>query len=81
MRPTQLLIADQWTAVSDGATTETVDPATGEVIGTFAEATVADVDAAVAAARTALPPDAWPGRIDGALESGSRTHQLIGGDR
>ncbi|MUL81915.1 MULTISPECIES: aldehyde dehydrogenase [unclassified Mycolicibacterium] len=61
MRSTQLLIADEWVPAADGATSETVDPATNTVIGTFAEATVADVNAAVSAARSGFESDAWQG--------------------
>ncbi|MDH6198098.1 acyl-CoA reductase-like NAD-dependent aldehyde dehydrogenase [Mycobacterium frederiksbergense] len=61
MRSTQLLIADEWVPAADGATSETVDPATNTVIGTFAEATVADVNAAVSAARAGFESDAWQG--------------------
>ncbi|MEU6657667.1 aldehyde dehydrogenase family protein [Streptomyces sp. NPDC046821] len=59
MRTTQLLIGDEWVDSSSGATGVTVDPADGEVIGTFAEATSADVDAAVDAARAGFESDAW----------------------
>ena len=39
---------------------ETIDPATGEVIAEVADASAADVDAAVARAREAFRPDgAW----------------------
>lgn len=56
---TQLLIGDQWVDSATGETGETVDPATGDPIGTFAEAAAADVDAAVTAARAAFEADAW----------------------
>jgi aldehyde dehydrogenase (NAD+) len=45
-----------WTK-SDGASFETRNPATGELLATVATASAADVDAAVKAARAALP--AW----------------------
>jgi aldehyde dehydrogenase (NAD+)/betaine-aldehyde dehydrogenase len=61
MQSTQLLIADEWVSASDGGTGETVNPATNRVIGTFAEATTSDVDAAVASARTGFESDAWQG--------------------
>lgn len=61
MQSTQLLIADEWVPASDGCTGETVNPATNRVIGTFAEATTSDVDAAVAAARAGFESDAWQG--------------------
>ncbi len=61
MQSAQLLIGDEWVSASDGATSETIDPATNTVIGTFAEATGADVDAAVASARAGFESDAWQG--------------------
>jgi acyl-CoA reductase-like NAD-dependent aldehyde dehydrogenase len=61
MQSTQLLIADEWVTAADGGTNETINPATGEVIGTFAEATAADVESAVAAAREGFESDAWRG--------------------
>ena len=59
--PTQLFVGGQWRASSDGATFDVTDPATGAVLTTIADGTVADgaaaLDAAVAAqadwARTA----------------------------
>jgi aldehyde dehydrogenase (NAD+)/betaine-aldehyde dehydrogenase len=59
MHHTQLLIADEWVQASDGATNETIDPATGQVIGLFAEATATDVRSAVAAARAGFESDRW----------------------
>jgi aldehyde dehydrogenase (NAD+)/betaine-aldehyde dehydrogenase len=56
---TQLLIGDEWVDASTGATNETIDPATGQTIGTFAEASAEDVDAAVAAARAGFESDEW----------------------
>jgi acyl-CoA reductase-like NAD-dependent aldehyde dehydrogenase len=55
----QLFIGGEWTAGSAGKTFETVDPATGEVLGTAVEATAADVDAAVQAAARAFADPAW----------------------
>jgi acyl-CoA reductase-like NAD-dependent aldehyde dehydrogenase len=56
-----LLIGGEWTPSSDGGTFETLNPATGEPIGVAAEATAADVDAAVDAARAAFESDEWAG--------------------
>jgi acyl-CoA reductase-like NAD-dependent aldehyde dehydrogenase len=61
MHNTQLLIANEWVDASDGRTGETVDPATNQVIGRFAEATISDVDAAVASARVGFESDTWQG--------------------
>ncbi|MFI2031745.1 aldehyde dehydrogenase family protein [Streptomyces buecherae] len=55
----RLFIAGEWTAAANGAEFTTLDPATGSVIGTCAEAAEADVDAAVGAARQALAGPAW----------------------
>ena len=58
---TQLLIGGAWRDGSDGATYETTNPATGLPIAEVAEATRADVDAAVAAARKAFDGGKWSG--------------------
>src|SRR5438046_7796474 len=50
----QLFINNEWRDASGGQTIEVVNPATEEVIAEVASAGQADVDAAVAAARTAL---------------------------
>ncbi|MBC3987456.1 aldehyde dehydrogenase family protein [Streptomyces sp. AC563] len=55
----RLFIAGEWTAAANGAEFTTLDPATGSVIGTCAEAAETDVDAAVGAARQALADPAW----------------------
>ncbi|EKF18299.1 NAD-dependent succinate-semialdehyde dehydrogenase [Nitratireductor pacificus] len=47
---TQLFIDGEWRPGAEGKTIDVVDPATGEAIGTVAHATVADLDAALAAA-------------------------------
>jgi aldehyde dehydrogenase (NAD+)/betaine-aldehyde dehydrogenase len=54
-----LFIGGEWTPGSAGETFETVDPATGEVLGTAVAATAADVDAAVEAATRAFADPAW----------------------
>jgi aldehyde dehydrogenase (NAD+) len=58
-REQQLLIGGEPAAAADGRTFETVDPATGRPITTVAQATAADVDRAVAAARQALDDGPW----------------------
>jgi acyl-CoA reductase-like NAD-dependent aldehyde dehydrogenase len=55
--PGRLFIGGTWTEAAAGGRTDVVDPATGEVVTTVARGQAADVDAAVAAARAALP--AW----------------------
>ncbi|WP_103729994.1 aldehyde dehydrogenase family protein [Novosphingobium sp. HII-3] len=48
-----MLIAGEWRGATGGGVLETIDPASGKVIGTIPDATAHDVDAAVAAARSA----------------------------
>ncbi|MGY4099346.1 aldehyde dehydrogenase family protein [Nocardia sp. R16R-3T] len=55
----KLLIDGRWVSARSDAEFETHDPATGESLGTVADAGEADVDAAVAAARRALTDPAW----------------------
>lgn len=57
--PHRLYIGGHWTPASTGDTFETLDPATGAPLAMVAEASRADVDAAVAAARTAFADPAW----------------------
>ncbi|MFZ0796312.1 MAG: aldehyde dehydrogenase family protein [Terriglobales bacterium] len=57
--PTQLLIDGQWREAISGKRFETVNPATGEVITTVAEADKADIDLAVKAARKAFEEGPW----------------------
>jgi aldehyde dehydrogenase (NAD+) len=52
-----LLIDGQWLEPSSGDYFDSINPATGEVLGKVAQANAADVDKAVGAARAALP--AW----------------------
>ncbi|HET7248335.1 MAG TPA: aldehyde dehydrogenase family protein [Gemmatimonadales bacterium] len=54
-----LFIGGQWVAPASGETFETINPATRGVLARVAQAGAADVDAAVRAARAALP--AWSG--------------------
>ncbi|WP_156680278.1 aldehyde dehydrogenase family protein [Sphingomonas profundi] len=54
-----LLIDGDWVAAADGATLDTIDPATGGRLGTFASAGTADLDRAVAAARRAFEGAEW----------------------
>ena len=52
-----LYIGGKWVPASDGGVFTTTNPATGQVLAQCAEATKADVDAAVSAAWAAYP--AW----------------------
>ncbi len=53
-RDHKLLIGGEWVDAADGATFETLDPATGQVLATVPAGDTADVDRAVAAARRAF---------------------------
>jgi len=57
--PTQLLIDGQWREAVSGKRFDTLNPATGEVITSVAEADKADVDLAVKAARKAFEEGPW----------------------
>jgi aldehyde dehydrogenase (NAD+) len=57
---TQLLIGGDWGDAALRKTFATINPANEEPIADVAEATAADIDAAVAAARRALDYGAWP---------------------
>ena len=57
--PAQLFIDGAWRDAADGATFETVAPATEEHLATIAAAGEADVDAAVAAARAQVDGGEW----------------------
>ncbi|MBW8486078.1 aldehyde dehydrogenase [Actinomadura parmotrematis] len=57
--PSPLLI-DGRLAAGSGGTFATLNPATGEVLGEAADATAADMDAAIAAARRAFDESPWP---------------------
>src|ERR1700739_2254856 len=56
---TKLLINGKWGDAASGKTFPTINPSTGEVITQVEEADAADVDKAVAAARTAFEKGAW----------------------
>jgi aldehyde dehydrogenase (NAD+) len=55
----RLLVDGRLTAAEDGRTYPTVDPSTGEELGHAADATVADADRAIAAARRAFDITDW----------------------
>ena len=60
VRPGRLFIDGVWSDASDGGTWEQKNPATNEVVTTFAIGTAADVDRAVLAARRAFDEGPWP---------------------
>ncbi|MBV8559755.1 MAG: aldehyde dehydrogenase family protein, partial [Acidimicrobiia bacterium] len=55
-----LYIGGEWVAPVSGKTIEVINPATEEVVGVVPEASEADVDRAVEAARTAFDEGPWP---------------------
>lgn len=55
----KMLLDNQWVDAAEGGSIETRDPATGEVISSFAKGSVVDVDAAVASARAAFNAGVW----------------------
>ncbi len=55
----QLFIDGQWVDAASGATFETPNPATGEVLATVAEGDAEDIDRAVRAARRAFEDGPW----------------------
>ena len=57
----KLYINGKWVDSSDGQTFVTQNPATGEEVNRFAQATPSDVDNACAAAREAFESDVWSG--------------------
>ncbi len=66
----KLLIGGEWRNATGGKTFGTVNPATAEVLTTVAEASAADVDAAVQAARKAFDDPSGPWRKMSASERG-----------
>ncbi|MFB8180644.1 aldehyde dehydrogenase family protein [Streptomyces sp. NPDC055966] len=72
--PGHLFIDGQWREATDGARMEVVDPSTGQVVTTVAQAGAGDVDAAVRAARDAFDRGPWP-RMSG-RERGRVLHRV-----
>ena len=68
LKPGRLLIDGQW--VDGSKTFDTINPATGEVLTQVAEASAADVDLAVDAARRAFEDRGGPWRKLSASERG-----------
>jgi acyl-CoA reductase-like NAD-dependent aldehyde dehydrogenase len=57
--PKKLFIGGKWVESASGRTFDTIDPSTGEVLATVAEAGAEDADRAVAAARKAHDTGVW----------------------
>src|SRR5437764_1679048 len=60
MREFKLFIGGEFTGAEDGATFETTNPSTGEVVARVAKGGPKDVDKAIAAARKAFDEGPWP---------------------
>ena len=60
-RKPQLFINGEWVDSTGGKTLAVIDPSTGREVSHFVDATDADVDRAVAAARTAFDDGRWTG--------------------
>ncbi|MDA8356313.1 MAG: aldehyde dehydrogenase family protein [Actinomycetota bacterium] len=60
VKPGRLYVDGAWCDASDGGTWEQVNPATNEVVTTFAVGSADDVDRAVRAARRAFDEGPWP---------------------
>lgn len=72
---TKILIDNKWVDSISGKTFETINPATGDVVASVAEADAADVDVAVKAARKAFHAKA-PWRRMSASERGKLLNKL-----
>ncbi|HEX3979787.1 MAG TPA: aldehyde dehydrogenase family protein, partial [Acidimicrobiales bacterium] len=55
----RLFIGGEWVAPSGTGTIEVINPTTEEVVASVPDATTADIDKAVAAARTAFDNGPW----------------------
>lgn len=55
----RMLIGGEWVSAASGETLDTLNPATGEVLGKIPAGAEADIDRAVAAARKALTDPSW----------------------
>jgi phenylacetaldehyde dehydrogenase len=62
-RPARLLIGGEWVQPQAGDRIPVIDPATGGEVASVADASRADVDKAVAAARAAFERGAWSGML------------------
>ncbi len=58
-RKPQLFINGEWVDSTGGETLDVIDPSSGKVVSSFVDATDADVDKAVAAARRAFDDGRW----------------------
>ena len=73
----RLLIEGELVEAEGGRTFETIDPASGEVLGTAADASVADAGRAVASSRRAFDDTAWATDVDLRLRSLRQLHEAL----
>jgi aldehyde dehydrogenase (NAD+) len=73
----QLLVDGKLTPASDGATYPILNPATGTVIGHAPDATAADVDAAIVAARRAFDQTDWSANHEFRVHCLRQLHQAL----
>ncbi|MCD4534933.1 aldehyde dehydrogenase [Nocardioides sp. cx-169] len=75
--PPQLLVDGKLTPAGDGTTYPVLDPATGLEIGQAPDATAADVDAAIAAARRAFDESDWSSDVALRVRCLRQLHQAL----
>ena len=75
--PARLLVDGVLTAASDGASYPILNPATGAEIGRAPDATAADVDAAIAAARRAFDETDWSTNTELRVHCLRQLHQAL----
>lgn len=75
--PAQLLVDGKLTPASDGASYPILNPATGAEIGQAPDATAADVDAAIAAARRAFDETDWSTNTELRVRCLRQLHQAL----
>jgi len=84
----RIFVDGEWTDAADGATFDTINPATGQTITAVAEGNAEDIDLAVASARRAFDDGRWSKlsprdrgqalvRLAGLIESNSDELQLL----
>lgn len=73
----RLLIDGELRPAAEGATYDNVNPATGAVIGQAADASPADVDAAVAAARVAFDSTDWSTNVARRVDGLRQLHRAL----
>jgi acyl-CoA reductase-like NAD-dependent aldehyde dehydrogenase len=73
----RLLIDGELVAAEGGATYDTISPSTEEVLGAAADATLADADAAIAAARRAFDTTDWSTNVELRQRCLRQLHQAL----